>query len=403
MASIDLATPIQLSQQERDRRWALVRRLMAEQGIDVLVAFPQWMEGDALYLANRAGAVVFPAEGPPILVSARAESSGRPGSWIEHVQGATETGTTAAPWGQAVARCLRELGADRKRIAIAGLRGGVYTLVRQPEGYANYTSVAEIREALPEAAIVDGTPIMTEARYVKSEEEIEALRRSVLIAEASADALAEHARPGVSAAEVYGYMVFEQLRRGADPPHVAWVGGPWGAPAPRALGAPPGTIEAGWFINNEIEPAVAGYTCQIDQPVCVGSPPALAQDMFDVGKEAFVRACELMRPGATWGQVEQEVQKLAAGSKFKLEFLLHGRGLGNDGPMLIPTDTHDHVKDDPIRANTIFILKPYAYPADGPNYDDRHRYNVTWGDSVVVTESGARRLGTRPHQLVAAR
>ena len=78
----------------------------------------------------------------------------------------------------------------------------------------------------------------------------------------------------------------------------------------------------------------------------------------------------------------------------------HGRGLGNDGPMLIPTDTHEHVKDDPIRADTVFVLKPYAYRSDGPNYDEGHRNNVTWGDSVVVREYGAERLGTRPHALI---
>lgn len=389
------------SLQERDRRWSRVRELMAEQGVDVLVAFHQWMPGDALYLANRQGAVIFPLEGETTLIGGRAEPQPRPDSWIRDVRGATPSGTTAAPWGAAVAQRLKELRAGQKRVAIAGLRSGLYTLVRQPEGYANYSSVAEVRKALPRAKIVDGTPILTEARYVKSEEEIEAIRQSVQVAEASADALAEHAGPGIAAAEVYAFMIFEQARRGADP-YVAWVGGPWGNPAPRSVGPPPGTLETGWFINNEIEPGVAGYTCQIDQPVCVGPVPSLAQEMFELGKAGFERACALMRPGATWGEVEDGVRLLARGSGLELEFLLHGRGLGNDGPMLIPTDGHDHARNDPLRANTVFILKPYAYPSGGSNYDDAHRFNVTWGDSVVVRPDGAQRLGTRAHALVSA-
>lgn len=136
-----------------------------------------------------------------------------------------------------------------------------------------------------------------------AEEEIDAIRRSVEIAEASADALVEHARPGASETAVYASMVFEQVRRGAFPPHVAWHGGLWGQPAPRIVGAPPHTMQPGWFMNNEIEPAVQGYTCQIDQPVCVGPIPPLAQDLIELGKTAFEQACELMRPGATWGDV----------------------------------------------------------------------------------------------------
>src|SRR6266545_4747278 len=161
-----MAEPVnKFSLTERDRRWALVRRLMAEQNLDILVAFPQWMVGDALYLADRAGAVLFPLERNPILVSPRAEPNPPADAWIRDVRPATSSGTTAVPYGKAVADCLKEMQLDGKRVAIAGLRGGRYTLVRQPEGYANFTSVDELRRALPKATIVDGTLVMTEARY----------------------------------------------------------------------------------------------------------------------------------------------------------------------------------------------------------------------------------------------
>jgi Xaa-Pro dipeptidase len=392
--------PMSFSLGERDRRWARVRELMGQERIDVLVAFPQWMAGDALYLADRPGAVIFPlTEGEPILITARPETAG-PDAWVRDVRPATPSGTTAVPFGRAVAGCLAEMHLDGKRIGIAGLRGGPYTLVRQPEGYANYTSVAEVRDALPTATIVDGTPVMTEARYVKSEEEIDVIRRSVQIAEVSADALAEYARPGATEAEVYGHMIFEQNLLGAEAAHVAWVGGLWGQPKPRTVGPPPGVIQPGWFVTDEIEPMVHGYTCQIDQPVSVGPAPQLARDLFAMGKAAFERACELMRPGATWGEVEAGTRAVAKGTRFEIEFLLHGRGLGNDGPMLIPTDTHDHVKDDPLRANTVFILKPFAVIA-GERYNPRHTFEVQWGDSVVVRERGAERLGTRPNELIS--
>jgi hypothetical protein len=43
----------------------------------------------------------------------------------------------------------------------------------------------------------------------------------------------------------------------------------------------------------------------------------------------------------------------------------------------------------------VFILKPQAHTAA----DDA---NITWGDTVVVTREGGRRLGTRPHGIAIA-
>lgn len=380
---------------------------MALQRVDVLVAFPQWVAGDALYLADRTGAVVFPLQGNPTLIAGRADPNPSPRSWIQDIRGATPTGSTRAPYGAGVAQQLREMRlGSGARVGIAGLSGGAYIHVRQPEGVAPYTSVMQVREALPGVAIVDASDLMGEARYVKGEEEIEAISQAVKLAEASADALVEHAQPGASEAEVFAHMVFEQLRRGSEDHHIAWKGSVWGEPSARYVGAPGGIIRPGWFIENEIVATVHYYASQICQPVSVGPAPAEAGEMFDIGKAAFLRAAGLMRPGTPWGDVEREVKTIAKGTKYGVELLVHGRGMfqytsyatGGDGPLLIPSDTHEHVKNDPIRANTTFVLKPYAYRADRSRGVESPR--VTWGDSVVVREGGAERLGTRPHELV---
>jgi Xaa-Pro aminopeptidase len=388
--------------QERDRRWARLRELMDQQGVDLLVVLPdRALPGDIRFVAGRLGAVVFPGDGEPTFISpAGLHAPTHP--WFQDVRKATETGTTAVQYGVAVARRLRELNVGRKRVAIAGLSGGGYTLVRNPEGYASHTAVLRVREAIPDATLVDGAPLVGEVRYVKSEEEIAVLRRSVEIAEASVDALVAHARPGISAAALYAEMVAEQLRRGVESAHVAWGGGPWGEPKQRVVGSPPGVVETGWVLKNEIEPNVQGYTSQIGQPVFVGAAPAEATALFELGQAAFARACEAMRPGATWREVHEQTYAVAHGSPYRIEFLLHGRGLGDEGPLFIPTDDHaEHpLWNDPLRENTAFVLKPYAYRPEGGRDDWTTPWNVAWGDSVVVRAHGAERLGTRPYSLI---
>jgi hypothetical protein len=48
-----------------------------------------------------------------------------------------------------------------------------------------------------------------------------------------------------------------------------------------------------------------------------------------------------------------------------------------------------------MRENVVFICKPSAVSADG-------EYICQWGDTVVVTKNGGRRLGKRPHELAVA-
>jgi hypothetical protein len=44
----------------------------------------------------------------------------------------------------------------------------------------------------------------------------------------------------------------------------------------------------------------------------------------------------------------------------------------------------------------VFIYKPSAQTENGSHI-------CTWGDTVVVTSSGGRRLGTRPHDFGVAK
>ncbi|HEX2398883.1 MAG TPA: hypothetical protein VHJ79_02625, partial [Mycobacterium sp.] len=53
---------------------------------------------------------------------------------------------------------------------------------------------------------------------------------------------------------------------------------------------------------------------------------------------------------------------------------------------------------EPIMANTTFILKPFLKVPEAPAAFAR-THDVTWGDTVVVTETGGQRLGTRRREL----
>ena len=90
-----------------------------------------------------------------------------------------------------MAQALIESGLDHARIGVVGLRGGRVTHVRSIDGVVNHTAYAEVVRRLPNAKFEDATDIVGFVRYVKSDEEIECLRRSTVIAEAGIDEMVQ--------------------------------------------------------------------------------------------------------------------------------------------------------------------------------------------------------------------
>jgi len=388
---------------ERDRRWKRLRELMDADRVELLIVLPAWIDSDSMYIADNAGVTIFPIDGDPILIlgGESSDAAVKVPQWIADRLGVTEFGSTAADFGRATADLLRRRGLVGRRTAIAGLRGGRLSSVRQPEGYAGYTTVKLISEAVGPELVVDGTDILGRARYVKGEEEIQRLAASVKVGEASLEAMVAAAGEGIAQSEVFGQMLLAQVRAGADKLLVAWCPGPWGAPRHRYISTPPGELSLGLYVSTELMPEIRGYQAQVAQPMVIGEPSARAREIFERNSTAFDAGLSVMRPGRPWGDVFAAVDAAAGGPDGTPFVLLHGRGLGNDGPLVIPTaatSARAGVEDDVILANTTFILKPYLAVPEAPAAYAR-THDVTWGDTIVVTETGAQRLGSRRREL----
>src|SRR5258708_25249367 len=117
-----LANNVSYGLDERDRRWGRVRAAMEEHGIDLLIVLPESDATDGRYLAQEAGAVLFPLEGDPWIVLGREDSHlplARP-AWIGQRTSATSTGSNRISYGAAVADRLRALGRRPRCLGIAG-------------------------------------------------------------------------------------------------------------------------------------------------------------------------------------------------------------------------------------------------------------------------------------------
>ena len=380
---------------ERDRRWRLVRQLMAEEGLDVIVTAVNtghWdhFQANTRYLTGVGGncgeaAAVFPLEGE---VTAIAMAIPPIRYWLAFQDWVTDVRNCNRYFGRGIVERLRELNVDKGRIGVAGL----YNISRAPEGVMPYGTMRAIEEAFPHATFVDATDLMERARYVKSPEEIDALAKAVELVEKAIDAMAQTARPGVRECEVYAAMIHAMVKEGGElPTMLQWSAGP--EPHGNNIMPTLRPLENGDIVMNEIEARWAGYVGQGVQPMFVGRVEPVWHDIFRTCQEILHATYEIFKPGLTIGELNQFVVDWGKKhSAFMLRPLFHGRGLGDDAPVSARSTSDTHARWQ-LEENAVFILKPTVATPDG-------RKRLYWSDCVVCTPAGPRRLGKRPVEVI---
>jgi Xaa-Pro dipeptidase len=391
---------------ERDRRWKAVRAKMAEQHIDVIVT-PQNtghsmdFQANTRYLTHCGGggdadiAAVFPLDGDVTAIATSANPR-----WTTTQDWTTDVREARRNYGAKIVERLKELNIERGRIGIAGL--GEVEGTRTPEGTILHGTYEKIREAFPLAELIDATPILTETRYIKSQEEIDVLTKSMEIVELAYQAEIEAARPGVKDWDVWAATQYALMRNGSEMPvHCNWISG---KNVRRTLTRPSMRIlERGDLIINEVEASWIGYRSQGVQPVFVGVADPVHQELIKVQREIFNRVMEHLKPGVSVKELAELTIRTgdaaapksgpAAGARGDLN--MHGRGAGDDGPIITAHAKSPRQLATQLQENMVFICKPSAHSADGQSLS-------TWGDTIVITAKGGKRLGKRPHDLAVS-
>ena len=209
-------------------------------------------------------------------------------------------------YGRAIVQRLKELNVERGRIGITGL--GEVEGTRTPEGTIFYGTWKQIREAFPHAEMVDATAILDEVRYVKSQEEMDVLTKSMEINELAIQAEIEAAKVGVKDWEVWAAVHYAMTRNGSELPiHCFWVSG---KNPKRTLTRPSmRLLERGDMIINEMEASWIGYRAQGVQPVFVEVIDPVQAELIKVQREIFNRVVESLKPGITVGELAELTKK----------------------------------------------------------------------------------------------
>jgi Xaa-Pro aminopeptidase len=240
--------------------------------------------------------------------------------------------------------------------------------------------------------------MMQQVRAVKSAEEIALLERSAALIERMIATMQETARPGITDRDLYAAMTQTMLAGGGELPTLFFIGS--GPEIAQSSFVPTSRkLQAGDRIVNEIEAKIAGYAAQAVAPLSLGEPAAEYRSMVDLSGDCFHAILAAMRPGTTFGalfDVYTHTTERAVGGKYSWSHpMMHARGLGDDGPALLGDRDLERFRKIELQAGMVFILKPQVRAASGKG-------RASIGDTVVVTEAGARRLGKRELKLLVS-
>jgi len=384
------------SLEERDRRWSAVRAEMRKANLDAVIGLPNqghWDQfgADIRYLMQIGGfqtevAAVFPLQDRPTAVVRGAneiEWWGLAQDWIKDLRPSRRS------YGEPVIQRLKEIRAER--VGVIGLTG----LVRAPEGVVPWGTYEKIRGALPSVQFENATDLMQEARSVKSAEEIAFIEKAAAIIGSAIGAMIAIARPGVPESHLVGEMLREMMRQGGEPITMLLFGAggpevPW---AQRIVTTRP--LKTGDLINTEVEGRYAGYIAQALQPVSLGPRPDAIVKMYDATKVIFEKMLKLLKPGLSFGEVVAFYQGEVRSAGYEPgEALMHGRGLGEDAPMVWGGVSDFPEARQKLKAGHVFILKPAARKG-------AMRDSIRAGDTVAIEAGGARRLGKRPLEFLS--
>ena len=391
---------------EMERRWALARDLMDAEGVDALVMFGnsgvnRHNQANVFWLTNHL-------DMHHCYLVAPRDTSIEPALYVgltNHVPNARQVSDVPLiEWGgyvpaATVAERLRAIGLDRGRVGLVGVNATF-------DMGMPYQHVDALRRALPDVETVEVTRAFAALRSVKSEEEVEWLRRAAAYTDRTIEALSAEVRPGIPEYALLG-IIEGAYRSDGGLPHIAFVRS---MPMDEPDGCVPAqnpsdrTIREGDVIITEISASYWGYTGQIHRPVFVGREPTSEwQRMFDVALDAYRGMADVIHHGATEADVIRAASVIGERGYDIYDDLIHGYGVDIHPPVIDRSCSRYWPWDDSSPApqgrrferNMAIVIQPNPITLD-------ERMGLQLGALTIVTDEGARSLHEVPFEAVIA-
>lgn len=381
----------QIPAEEYPQRWRKVQALMAERGLDVLIAYADdratYGAAHARWLADfpvhfEPVCVLLRAEGDPMLLCGpESDEYARLRGRIPDVRVLQEFAHPDEDYPystiQSLGDVLREAFGDLSKIRKVGIAG---------RGLMNADLYAAFQATLPHVEWVDVETPVCMLRAVKSPAEIAVIRHAYKCAQAGLDAAVKAIAVGVTEREIAAEAESAMRRMGAEGTGIDTIVGSGPNARPILARSTFRAIQSGDIVVLTVAPRYEGYHGAIGRPVFVGDVGTEVKRAFIVAREAQVACAPMLRPGIEGRTVEQLGRKIVREGGLEQYYLyvgVHSIGVIEFEPPIF--SSHNPTVVEP---NMVISI-------------DIPMFNAPWGglrieDGFLITETGNERLHDTP-------
>ncbi len=232
------------------------------------------------------------------------------------------------------------------------------------------------------------TPIISEMRLVKSDEEIDLIKKAGQIIDSAVTKAYREASLGMTEIELRQIVNAEVSRQGAEPAFAAIQFGENSAVAHAAPGQR--ELKKGDIVLMDCGCVVGGYNTDMTRMGVAGPPSDEQEHIYSVVLQAQENAIERIRPGLACGAADGIARKVIEEAGYGECFthrLGHGVGIQVHEPPYL------------VRGNAL-ELQPGMTHSVEPGIYQETKFGVRIEDLVCVREDGAEELTYTPKELV---
>lgn len=259
--------------------------------------------------------------------------------------------------------------------------------------YAPMNLILEIKNQLQSVELTDSTELIHRLRIIKSQLEIERIKKATQIADVAFAYLAENMKPDQKEYELIA-MTEYKIRQLCGEDNFQLLASSKGES--RAMHPPTNKrLNPGDLFLTEISPQFDGYYAQVCRTVVIGDISSERQKAHDILRRSQQKAIEQVRPGMTasdLARIQNDVFREEGFGEYVSEKYTRGRGHGiglyiDEEPLIAEGN------DYKLQEGMVVMIHPNTYlPLSG---------YIVLGDPVLITREGGKRLNNSDQRLIS--
>lgn len=376
---------LEFTKDEYRERLARAQRLMAQEGFDGLVISDA---SNLIYLTGyrtilysskfRPFMAVIPQSGDPILILPNLEIGvGHKTAWLEDIRGWGVGLNAIAPDANTlVADAMKEKGFDAGRVGIElghGQRLGM-----------NQDQFEDLKSRVPNVEWVNAADVMWPTRIIKSDREIEYIRKACVATDIAWKNAADACGVGITERELMKILGRDMIEHADGPAFLVIASGP---DRYDMINAPPTDrkLEMGDMVCFDIGADYKHYWSDMSRVLYIGEPTKRQKEFHKAELEVFWAGVHAVKPGVTCAEVDEACEIKIHELGFA-DYMLHrtGHSLGLDIHELPSVAVGDNTVLEP---GMLLTIEPGLYDFSIGSWRIEDTLLVTEGGYELLTNS----------------